>query len=82
MDKAGKIAHSMWPGVPIIPTMASGFSDGRQTRTAGIPTYDLSGLWADVGDNRAHGRDERIGVREFDESVEYTYRLMKAFGAR
>jgi acetylornithine deacetylase/succinyl-diaminopimelate desuccinylase-like protein len=80
MDKAGKVVHSMWPNVPIIPTMASGFSDGRQTRAAGIPTYDLGGLWADVDDNRAHGRDERIGVREFDESVEYTYRLMKAFG--
>jgi acetylornithine deacetylase/succinyl-diaminopimelate desuccinylase-like protein len=82
MDKAAKVVHSMWPGVPIIPTMASGFSDGRQTRTAGIPTYDMSGLWADVDDNRAHGRDERIGTREFDESVEYTYRLMKAFAAR
>jgi acetylornithine deacetylase/succinyl-diaminopimelate desuccinylase-like protein len=82
MDKTSKVVHSMWPNVPIIPTMASGFSDGRQTRTAGIPTYDLSGLWADVDDNRAHGRDERIGVREFDESVEYTYRLMKAFAAK
>jgi len=82
MDKATKVVHSMWPNVPIIPTMASGFSDGRQTRTAGIPTYDLAGLWADVDDNRAHGRDERIGVREFDESVEYTYRLMKAFAAK
>jgi acetylornithine deacetylase/succinyl-diaminopimelate desuccinylase-like protein len=82
MDKATKVVHSMWPNVPIIPTMASGFSDGRQTRTAGIPTYDLSGLWADVDDNRAHGRDERIGVREFDESVEYTYRLMKAFATK
>jgi len=76
------VVHSMWPKVPIIPTMASGFSDGRQTRSAGIPTYDLGGLWSDVDDNRAHGRDERIGVREFDESVEYTYRLMKAFGAK
>jgi acetylornithine deacetylase/succinyl-diaminopimelate desuccinylase-like protein len=82
LDKAAKVVHSMWPGVPIIPTMASGFSDGRQTRTAGIPTYDLSGLWADVDDNRAHGRDERIGIREFDESLEYTYRLMKAFAGR
>jgi acetylornithine deacetylase/succinyl-diaminopimelate desuccinylase-like protein len=82
LDKAGKVVHSMWPGVPLVPTMASGFSDGRQTRTAGIPTYDLSGLWVDVDDNRTHGRDERIGVREFDESVEYTYRLMKAFAAR
>jgi acetylornithine deacetylase/succinyl-diaminopimelate desuccinylase-like protein len=82
MDKAAKVVHSMWPKVPIIPTMASGFSDGRQTRSAGIPTYDMGGLWQDIDDNRAHGRDERIGVREFDESVEYTYRLMKAFGAK
>jgi len=82
LEKAGRVAHSMWPGVPIIPTMASGFSDGRQTRSAGIPTYDLSGLWMDLDNNRAHGRDERIGIREFDESVEYTYRLMKAFAAR
>src|SRR3569833_159022 len=82
MEKATKVVHSMWPRVPIIPTMSSGFSDGRQSRTAGIPTFDLSGLWAYVDDNRAHGRDERIGVREFDESVEYTYRLMKAFGAK
>jgi acetylornithine deacetylase/succinyl-diaminopimelate desuccinylase-like protein len=82
MGKADKVVHSMWPKVPIIPTMASGFSDGRQTRSAGIPTYDLGGLWQDIDDNRAHGRDERIGVREFDESVEYTYRLMKAFGAK
>jgi acetylornithine deacetylase/succinyl-diaminopimelate desuccinylase-like protein len=82
LDKVGKVVHSMWPGVPIVPTMASGFSDGRQTRSAGMPTYDLSGLWDDVDDNRAHGRDERIGVQEFDESVEYTYRLMKAFATR
>jgi acetylornithine deacetylase/succinyl-diaminopimelate desuccinylase-like protein len=82
MDRAAKVVHSMWPDVPLIPTMANGFSDGRQTRTAGIPTYDLSGLWTDAEDNRAHGRDERIGVREFDESVEYTYRLMKAFSSR
>jgi hypothetical protein len=44
-----------------------------------MPTYDVSGLWSDINDNRAHGRDERIGVQAFDESVEYTYRLMKAF---
>jgi acetylornithine deacetylase/succinyl-diaminopimelate desuccinylase-like protein len=62
--------------------MATGFSDGRQTRNAGIPTYDLSGLWMDVDENRAHGRDERVPVRAFDESVEYTYRLAKAFAKK
>jgi acetylornithine deacetylase/succinyl-diaminopimelate desuccinylase-like protein len=77
----GKVVHSMWPGTPLVPTMATGYSDDRQTRNAGIPSYDVGGTWADVDENRAHGRDERIGARAFDESVEYTYRLMKAVGA-
>jgi acetylornithine deacetylase/succinyl-diaminopimelate desuccinylase-like protein len=80
MAKVADVAHSMWPGVPIVPTMETGFSDDRQTRNAGIVSYDLSGRWADVNDNRMHGRDERIGVRAFDEAVEYTYRLVKAMG--
>src|SRR5262249_21759950 len=79
LRKATQVIHSMWPGVPILPTMATGFSDGRQTRNAGIPTYDLAGVWSDVDENRAPGGDERVGVREFDESVEYTYRLLKVF---
>jgi len=75
------LVHSMWPKVPIIPTMATGFSDDRQTRNAGIPSYDISGVWMDVDENRAHGRDERVGVQAFDESVEFTYRLVKVMGA-
>jgi len=55
-------------------------SDDRQTRNAGIPSYDVSGVWMDVDENRAHGRDERIGIDAFDESVEFTYRLIKAMG--
>jgi len=80
MKKIGVLVHSMWPGVPIIPTMATGFSDDRQTRNAGIPSYDVSGVWIDADENRAHGRDERVGVQAFDESVEFTYRLIKAMG--
>jgi acetylornithine deacetylase/succinyl-diaminopimelate desuccinylase-like protein len=77
MERVAQVAHSMWPKVPIVPTMATGFSDDRQTRNAGIPSYDVSGKWLDADENRAHGRDERIGAQEFDESVEFTYRLMK-----
>jgi acetylornithine deacetylase/succinyl-diaminopimelate desuccinylase-like protein len=80
MGTFAAVAHSMWPGVPLVPTMATGFSDDRQTRNAGIPSYDVSGVWMDVDENRAHGRDERIGVDAFDESVEFTYRLIKAMG--
>jgi acetylornithine deacetylase/succinyl-diaminopimelate desuccinylase-like protein len=80
MAKFAALAHSMWPGVLVVPTMATGFSDDRQTRNAGIPSYDVSGVWQDVDENRAHGRDERVGIKAFDESVEFTYRLMQAMG--
>jgi acetylornithine deacetylase/succinyl-diaminopimelate desuccinylase-like protein len=76
--KVEVVVHSMWPGVPVIPVMATFSTDSRSTRSAGIPSYDLSGVWSDVNENRAHGRDERISVRAFDESIEYTYRLVKA----
>jgi acetylornithine deacetylase/succinyl-diaminopimelate desuccinylase-like protein len=78
LAKIAPVVHSLWPGVPIVPTMATGFSDDRQTRNAGIASYDLSGVWADVDENRMHGRDERVAVQAFDESVEYTYRLLRA----
>ncbi len=77
-----KVVHSMWPGVPVIPAMAAGASDSIFTRNAGIPSYGVSGGWADVNDVRAHGRDERREVGAFYESVEFTYRLMKELGGR
>jgi acetylornithine deacetylase/succinyl-diaminopimelate desuccinylase-like protein len=81
MGRIGAVVHSMWPGLAVVPAMATGFSDDRQTRNAGIPSYDVSGVFSEAGENRAHGKDERVGVTAFDESVEYTYRLMKALGA-
>jgi acetylornithine deacetylase/succinyl-diaminopimelate desuccinylase-like protein len=82
LRRVGGVVHSMWPGVPLVPSMSPGFSDGRQTRNAGIPTYDVGGIWFEQGENRAHGRDERVRVEAFDEDVEYVYRLVKALAAR
>jgi len=81
MKRLADVVHSMWPGVPLVPSMSTGFSDGRQTRNAGIPTYDVGGSWSEQGENRAHGRDERIGTQAFYESVEYSYRLVRALSS-
>ncbi|MFO1428310.1 MAG: M20/M25/M40 family metallo-hydrolase, partial [Steroidobacteraceae bacterium] len=81
LEAITRVAHSMWPGVPVMPEMSAGASDNIYTRAAGIPSYGVSGAWEDFGDDRAHGRDERRAVAAFDESVEFTYRLMKALGA-
>lgn len=75
LAKIQKVTDGMWPGVTVIPAMGAGASDGLFFRGGGIPTYDVNGVFED--ESRMHGRDERVGVQAFYESVEFTYRLMK-----
>ncbi len=80
VEPVEKVTRKLWPGVPVIPVMDTGASDGAYLRAAGIPTYGISGVFLDVDDIRAHGRDERIIVKSFYDGVEYTYQLVKEFG--
>ena len=73
-----RITTEMWPGVRVLPVMSTGATDGLYLRNAGIPVYGVSGLFGDMDDVRAHGRDERIGVESFFEGQEFLYRLVKA----
>ena len=57
-----KVVARMWPGLPVVPDMATGASDGVYTNAAGMPTYCVSGEAIDRDDIRAHGKDERIRV--------------------
>jgi acetylornithine deacetylase/succinyl-diaminopimelate desuccinylase-like protein len=72
-----KTSAEFWPGVPVVPVMSAGATDGSFLRNAGIPTYGHSGLASDVDDVRAHGQDERVAVKSFYEGGEYLYRLVK-----
>src|SRR5436190_5642402 len=73
-----KLTAQFWPGIPVIPSMSAGATDGSFLRNAGIPTYGHSGLAGDIDDVRAHGRDERVSVKAFDDGLEYLYQLVKA----
>jgi acetylornithine deacetylase/succinyl-diaminopimelate desuccinylase-like protein len=75
-----KVTRQLWPGVPVIPQMETGATDGAYLRAAGIPTYGVSGVFLDIDDIRAHGRDERIMVRSFYDGVEYIYALVREVG--
>lgn len=72
-----RLTREMFGNVPVIPTMSTGATDGRALRSAGIPTYGVSGLFGDPNDARAHGRDERMLVKSFFDGQEFLYRLMK-----
>ena len=74
-----RVAGEMWPGVQVVPTMSTGATDGATLRRIGIPVYGVTGLFVPYGENRMHGRDERLLVRSFREGLEFHYRLLKAF---
>jgi acetylornithine deacetylase/succinyl-diaminopimelate desuccinylase-like protein len=75
------VTEAMWPGIPVVPTMLTGATDGLYLRNAGIPTYGVSGIYYDIDDIRAHGRDERVGVKQFFEGQEFLYRLVKVLSS-
>ena len=78
MRAAGRITDTMWPGVPVIPMMVMGATDGLYLRAAGIPTYGIQGFFMDRDDIRFHGRDERLGVQAFYEGQRFLYEVVKA----
>ena len=71
------LARKYWPGVPVVPEMSTGASDGVYTRNGGIPTYGVGAVFEDMNDSRAHGRDERVGIKEYHMAAEYWYDLVK-----
>jgi acetylornithine deacetylase/succinyl-diaminopimelate desuccinylase-like protein len=77
MGPIESLAGAYWPRVPVVPEMSTGATDGLYTRNAGIPTYGVSAIFDDMNDARAHGRDERVGVKEFHLAAEYWYELVK-----
>src|SRR5882724_12191088 len=78
LNAASRVTSHLWPGVPVIPTMVMGGTDGRSTRKAGIPTYGIQGIFIDRDDVRFHGRDERIFVQSFYEGQSFLYSLVKS----
>jgi len=71
----------MWGNVPVVASMSTGATDGRITRTAGIPTFGISSMFFEMNDNCAHGKDERVGIQDFYDGVEFNYRFIQQLAA-
>jgi acetylornithine deacetylase/succinyl-diaminopimelate desuccinylase-like protein len=74
-----KLAARYWPGVPVIPSMANGYTDATFLGAVGIPTYGIPGMWGDPDGNGAHGLNERIEVRSVYVGRDYMFDLVKAY---
>jgi acetylornithine deacetylase/succinyl-diaminopimelate desuccinylase-like protein len=74
--------EKIWPGLPIVPVMETGATDGLYFRQLGIPTYGITGTAEDLDDVRMHGKDERMAVKDFYNGLEFEYQLIKAVASK
>lgn len=77
MSAVTRLTEQMWPGAKAVPIMVMGATDGLYLRAAGIPTYGVQGIFLDRNDMRMHGRDERLGVKQFFDGEKFLYELVK-----
>jgi acetylornithine deacetylase/succinyl-diaminopimelate desuccinylase-like protein len=77
MKAVEEISNDMWPGVPVVPSLLAGGTDGRFLNNAGIWTYGISGMFGGPETSGAHGLNEHIRVKSLYDGQEYLYRLAK-----
>jgi acetylornithine deacetylase/succinyl-diaminopimelate desuccinylase-like protein len=82
VSKLEALSKKLYGGLPIVPVMDTGASDGKYLRIGGIPAYGVPGVFEDVDDTRAHGKDERIGVQDFYDGVDFYYEFIKSLGTQ
>jgi acetylornithine deacetylase/succinyl-diaminopimelate desuccinylase-like protein len=79
LDPVRRVAATLWPGVPVVPTMSVGATDGRFLNAAGVPTYGLSGVFVDAEGSHAHGMNERIRVKSLLDARQFLYEVVKLY---
>ena len=79
LEPIEKVAHELWPGVPVIPALEPGASDAQFLNPAGIPTYGITGIFIDPDGGNIHGLNERVRVQSVYEGRTFLYRLVKLY---
>jgi len=76
---AQKLAAKYFPGVPVIPAMSTGATDGVYLEAIGIPVYGVPGFWTDPDGNGVHGQNEHLSVRGVFTGRDYLTDLIKLY---
>jgi acetylornithine deacetylase/succinyl-diaminopimelate desuccinylase-like protein len=79
MQPIEKVAHELWPGIPVVPALEPGASDAQFLNPAGIPTYGVTGIFTDPDGGHIHGLNERVRVQSVYEGRTFLYRLVKQY---
>lgn len=79
MGPLEKLTAQFWPGVPVVPILQPGATDGRYLNAAGIPTYGIEPVFAGPDLGNVHGLNEYVGVKSLLEGRDFLYRLVKVY---
>jgi acetylornithine deacetylase/succinyl-diaminopimelate desuccinylase-like protein len=82
MGPITKEAAKIWPGVPIIPVLTAGATDGAFLSPVGIPTYGVTGMFGDPDGNGVHGLNERIRVTSLYNGRDFLYAIVKDYASQ
>jgi acetylornithine deacetylase/succinyl-diaminopimelate desuccinylase-like protein len=74
-----KLTAEFWPGVPVLPILQAGATDGEFTNAVGIPTYGVEPVFLGPDVGHIHGLNEYVGVTSLLEGREFLYRLIKVY---
>ena len=74
-----RLAAEFWPGVPVLPILQAGATDGEFTNAAGIPTYGVEPVFVGPDLGHIHGLNEYIGVKSLLEGREFLHQLVKIY---
>lgn len=78
MGPVQSLAAKHFPGVPVVPMMSTGATDGVFFGILNMPVYGVPGLFLEADLNGIHGLNERIRVTSLYESRDYLFDLAKA----
>ena len=79
MAPVEKLAAQLWPGVPVLPILQPGATDGQFLNAAGVPTYGIEPLFLGADFGHIHGLNEYVSVKSLLECRDFLYRLVKLY---
>ncbi len=82
LGPAERLVAIYYPGVPLVPTMSTGATDGIYLEAVGIPSYGPPGTYGDPDGNGAHGLNERAIVKSVYTGRDFLTELVKDYASR
>jgi acetylornithine deacetylase/succinyl-diaminopimelate desuccinylase-like protein len=74
-----KLSAEYFPGIPVLPILQPGATDGEFLNAAGIPTYGILPVFVGPDLGHIHGLNEYVNVKSLMDGRAFLYRLVKVY---